>query len=215
MKRLLIYCEGLTEEIFIEDVLAPYLLQMDIIAIPISAGGVSRYAQIKKDIARLCKDSDAMVTTMLDFYGLPSDTPGVKSAMGNIYEMAEHIETAIEADMNNYNNLFANLIVHEFEGLLFSKTSEFEGTGTSPGARKREITRLQEIKAAFSTPEHINNSYDTAPSRRIESIVAGYQKTSDGTQIASRIGIDGISAECKHFATWVSKIISMAKGEKR
>ena len=215
MKRLLIYCEGLTEEIFVEDLLAPYLLPMGVVAASKGAGGVNRYAQIKKDIARLCKDSDAMVTTMLDFYGLPSDTPGVKSAAGTIYEVAEQIESAIEADMNNYNNLLANLIVHEFEGLLFSKTSEFEGTGTAPGARKREIARLQEIKTAFPTPEHINNSYDTAPSRRIESIVLGYQKTSDGAQVANRIGIDGISAECKHFAAWVSKIISMAKGEKR
>ena len=215
MKSLLIYCEGTTEEIFVEDVLAPYLCQMGIFASSTGAGGLSRYAQIKRDLTKLCNNSNATVTTMLDFYGLPRDTPGIEVAKGSIYEVAEQIETAIEAEMGYRENLFLNLIVHEFEGLLFSQTSEFEGTGASPGAKAREINQLQKIKNKFLTPEHINNSYDTAPSRRIEKIVAGYQKTSDGIKVAKRIGIDGISSECKHFAAWISKIVSMAEGEVR
>ena len=110
MKRLLVYCEGPTEELFAADVLAPHFLQADIFAIPTGAGGVSRYAQIKKDLTLLCKNSDALVTTMLDFYGLPSNAPGVKSATGSIYEIARQIEVEIESDIN-CDNLLVYLAV--------------------------------------------------------------------------------------------------------
>ena len=43
---------------------------------PQGKGGVSSYAKIKRQVERKCKeDKTAWVTTMLDFYGLPSDFP--------------------------------------------------------------------------------------------------------------------------------------------
>ena len=207
MKRLIVYCEGPTEEQFVTAVLAPYLWKMNVSAAPKGAGGVSRYNIIKKDLIRLCKgDPTATITTMLDYYGLPSDTQGVANATGTLYEKAQHIERTVEEDLGNLDNLLFNLTVHEHEGLLFARTAAFDGI-----ANEKQLAELQSICDSFETPEHINDSFDTSPSKRIEKIIPGYSKVSDGTKVAINIGIDGISAKCKHFDRWLTKLTAWAK----
>ena len=217
MRRLYIYCEGPTEESFINTTLYPYLQNAGVAAIPIVCetkrtaakkykGGVSDYNKIKKELTAICKQhSNEIVTTMFDYYGLPENTPGYATASGNIYAKAQHIEAAVEADLGSMRNLFFNLTVHEFEGLLFTDTSAFSyiTDGTA-------VAKLQEIKDSFDSPEHINNSSETAPSKRIEEIIPGYSKVLDGTKLAERIGIDNISAQCQHFGKWISRAIVQA-----
>ena len=207
MKRLLVYCEGPTEESFVRTVLAPYFLGMNAFAVPIGASGVSKYSIIKKELKRICKDDHtATITTMLDYYGLPSDTPGVSATSGTIYNKVEYIETTVEADLGELKNLIFNLSLHEYEGLLFSHISAFEGI-----ADNKQLAALKSIIENFETPEHINNSYDTAPSRRIEKIIPDYSKVNDGIKVAQRIGIDVFSAKCKHFERWIAKLTTWAK----
>jgi hypothetical protein len=105
-----------------------------------------------------------------------------------------------------FRNLFFNLVLHEFEGLLFADISAFQGIADN-GA----IADLQEIKNSFPTPEHINDSPDTAPSKRIENIIPTYKKKLDGISIAKSIGVDGISAECRHFENWIAKLTAWAR----
>jgi len=207
MKRLLVYCEGPTEETFTKEILAHYFSSMDVYVTPIGAGGVSKYSILKKDLIRICKsDKTAVVTTMLDYYGLPGDTPGKASITGDIYHKAQHIEAAIAEDMAGLDNLYVNLTVHEFEGLLFSETSAFADVASS-----KQIIELQKINSRFETPEHINDSRDTIPSRRIKKIVPTYNKLTDGIKVAGNIGIDGISAKCIHFRQWIATLTTWAK----
>ena len=60
----------------------------------------------------------------------------------------------------------------------------------------------------FTTPEDINNSRETAPSKRIMHIFpeGTYSKTEHGPLIAESIGIDAIRAKCPAFNEWVSKL---------
>jgi hypothetical protein len=207
MKRLMVYCEGLTEESFVKTVLAPYFFGSDIVVTPIGAGGVSRYNKIKKELTRICKgDPTAVVTTMFDFYGFPGSAPGVATASGSIYAKARHIETAVEEDLGEPSNLFFNLTIHEFEGLLFANTSAFKNI-----ADDKQLMALERISESFETPEHINDSYDTVPSKRIEKIIPSYSKVNDGSIIAGCIGIDRISAKCQHFSEWITRIAVLAK----
>lgn len=218
MKRLIVYCEGDTEAKFVEDVLRPYMQDMNIYVEPRICetkrtpakkykGGVSDYNKIKRELIGFCKhDHGALFTTMFDYYGLPKNTPGIATATGSIYDKAHHIEKAIEADLGGLPNLFFNLTMHEFEGLLFSDLSAFNGI-----AEINAIKELQKIGNIFETPEHINNSPDTAPSKRIEKIIPGYSKKFDGIRLADCIGIDGISAKCHHFGNWIAKMVDMAK----
>jgi len=221
MKRLYILCEGQTEEDFVRIILNPYLQNINVIAIPIICttkrtptrkykGGVSSFNKIKKELLRLCGEHpNEMVTTMFDLYALPHDTPGIDYKTSNIYEKAEHIEKAITDSINNkFGNMVFSLILHEFEGLLFSDVSAFGSI-----ADVRAVAILSGVRASVPTPEHIDDSPETAPSKHIKRAILDYSKVSDGIDVANQIGIDKILFECKHFEQWIMKLTAWAKGD--
>lgn len=206
MKEVLVYCEGPTEETFINRILADYLAQFEVYLTASSCGGVSRYAKIQKELKNFCKSSNVVVTTMLDYYGIPSDTPGMRDEVpGDPYAKVEYVEQAIAKDLAQ-ENLIPNLMLHEFEALLFAEPTKFQYCGLRPSA----IRELQGIREHAETPEHINNNPNTAPSKRILRIYPQYIKPSDGFQIAKDIGLDTMLSECRHFARWVEKLKALA-----
>ena len=212
MKYVYIYCEGQTEESFVNDVLYPYFSRMDIYVTPIIhktkrtptkafKGGVSRYAPIKDELIKLCQDSNCIVTTMFDYYAMPDDTPSIDHQNIDIYKRIDFIENAVNEDIGCKNLLF-NLVLHEFEALLFSEPQAFEHI-----ANDKVVRQLQAIRNSVDTPEHINNSAATAPSKRIQNVVNGYSKVRQGIIVAKYIGIDKMMSECKHFSAWIDKIV--------
>lgn len=216
--RLYILCEGQTEDRFVKEVLYPHLLHSDIYAMPIICatkknvdgkykGGVSKYSKIRKELEILCKsDPTSFVTTMFDYYKLPKDTPG-KNASGDIYKIAQEIESSINADLGMPKNLLVNLVLHEFEGLLFSDVTVFLGKAK---ADNKAVMELERVKDSFPSPEHINDSDDTVPSKRIRRILPEYSKILDGIVIAKNIGLDKIAEECPHFKAWLEAIKTLA-----
>lgn len=215
MKRVHILCEGQTEEQFVKNLLAPFFDHFNIYAdakILVTKksysgrnekGGVSTYAKIARELKVLCKDSSAYITTMLDLYKLPNDTPGMENQQSNPIQNALHIEKSINNDIG-YPNCHANITVHEFEALLFSDPSAFSCLGESKLEEK-----IQRIKNEFETPEHINSSVDSAPSKRILKLKSDYKKTTQGIEIAKIIGIEKMKANCLHFASWIDGIINI------
>lgn len=212
MKYVYIYCEGQTEESFVNDVLYPYFSRMDIYVTPIIhktkrtptkafKGGVSRYAPIKDELIKLCQDSNCIVTTMFDYYAMPDDTPSIDHQDIDIYKRIDFIENAVNEDIGCKNLLF-NLVLHEFEALLFSEPQAFEHI-----ANDKVVRQLQAIRNSVDTPEHINNSAATAPSKRIQNVVNSYSKVRQGIIVAKYIGIDKMMSECKHFSEWINRII--------
>lgn len=212
MKNVIILCEGPTEEGFINNVLYPYFYNINIFVTPITIhtskntssksfkGGVSKYKMIKEELIKLCKNPNYIVTTMFDYYGMPKDTPSIECNVADIHIRARTIENAINNDIG-YSNLLFNLVLHEFEGLLFSNPQAFDCI-----TNNNILLKLQAIKDKALTPEHINNSVDTAPSKRILNLIPDYAKVRQGTIIAKKIGIDKIISECPHFAEWIENI---------
>lgn len=211
MKTIFIYCEGQTEESFVNEVLYPYFSKMDIYVCPIIhktkrtparsfKGGVKDYKPIKDELIKLCNNPNVLVTTMFDYYGMPKDTPSIDHCDTDLYKRIEYIEQRITDDIG-CNNLIFNLIVHEFEGLLFSDTEAFNII-----ADDKAIKKLQTMREEAETPEHINNSVNTAPSKRIERVIQNYSKVRQGIIVAKNIGIDTMLSECKHFSDWINTI---------
>lgn len=212
MKNVYIYCEGQTEESFINEILQPYFITQDIYVTPIVCatkrtktakyrGGVQRFSKIESELSIICRQhKNEIVTTMFDYYAMPGDTPDIANAEANIYNRIEQIETAIDAKLG-MSNLFFSLMLHEFESLLFSEPRAFANV-----ADESVVNRIAGIRASFETPEHINNSYATAPSKRLESLMPNYAKVRNGVIVSKAIGIDILLRECKHFAAWIAKI---------
>jgi hypothetical protein len=98
--------------------------------------------------------------------------------------------------------------MYEFEGLLFS----------DPASMARAIGRtdteadLRKIRADFSTPEWINDSPYTAPSKRIAKLFPAYDKPEHPLLAALEIGLDAIRRECLLFDAWVKRLEAVNVG---
>ncbi|UEM41449.1 DUF4276 family protein [Pectobacterium aquaticum] len=212
MTRINVFVEGQTEETFVRDTLAPYFVRQGIYLNAILAqtsrghkGGIVSYGKVKHQITRLCQqDKKAWVTTLIDYYGLPTDFPMVgqgKSVNEDIYSWIEDLENTFDADIAQ-PNFIANFLLHEFEALLFCDPEKFADWLEE----KKPIIELNNIKLAFDSPESINNSPQTAPSKRILSAIPEYQKTLHGPLIAADIGLDTIRQQCPHFEDWLQRL---------
>lgn len=216
MIRVYMLVEGQTEEAFVNELLVPHYARIGLYLRPIIVstspgykGGVVSYAKIKPQIEKLCKqDAMAYVTTLFDLYALPGDFPGKSSAayptMGSGAQKAQFLELELASDINLHNFL-PNLLVHEFEALLFVQLDMFEQWTDDDRV-------LEPLRAARRTqaPEDINDSPHTAPSKRILAAMKGYQKTFHGPLIACDIGLDAMRQDCPHFHAWLSKIEAWA-----
>ena len=96
--------------------------------------------------------------------------------------------------------------MHEFEGLLFSRPEAFSFCIKLEG----DILKLKEIRDSHTSPEEIDDSPLTAPSKRILKIFPAYKKVLHGVNIAREIGMYAITSECKHFSDWVLRISSLS-----
>ena len=92
--------------------------------------------------------------------------------------------------------------MHEFEGLLFSDCPLFAG---AIGCAELSMA-FQDIRDQFMSPEEINDSPITCPSKRVKELVPNYQKPLMGTFAALEIGLDRIRHECSLFDAWVTTL---------
>jgi hypothetical protein len=218
MKRVYVMVEGQTEETFVREVLYDHFLRIGIYieAILVETkkgfkGGLVSYAKIKPQIIRQCREKQsAWVTTLFDLYGLPNDFPAKNdnayAGLATGQQKAQYLQTALAQDINE-RNFIPNLLVHEFEALLFSNVQPF-----ADWTDDKTVQALQKIADAKSTPEDINDSPQTAPSKRILQLMPEYDKVVQGTLIASDIGLDEIRAKCAHFDGWVQSLTRLANG---
>src|SRR5208283_3230756 len=80
------------------------------------------------------------------------------------------------------------VVMHEFEGLLFSDCAAF-----SRGIGRPDLeSDFRKIRDQFQTPEEIDDSPVTAPSKRVEALLPGYEKPLLGTLAVLEIGLPQI-----------------------
>lgn len=225
MARLLIHVEGETEETFVNEVLGPHLYGCGYTRVSARLlgnarqrdrrGGIRGWHAAREDILNhLKEDTDCLATTMVDYYALPQSgvraRPGRQQA-GNLPfpQKAPTVQDALLADVcaelgDGFDpaRFVPYVMMHEFEGLLFSDCPRFaEGIGHPDLA-----PQFQTIRDAFHSPEEINDSPFTAPSKRVEALVPGYEKPLLGTLAVLQIGLDAIRTECPLFRQWLKRL---------
>jgi Domain of unknown function (DUF4276) len=220
MKRVHIICEGQTEETFVNEVLQSHLEKFGIfpnaclIGKPGHKGGNVTTARIAFDIKRrLLDDRHAWCTTFFDFYGLDSDFVGKATAsnMRTCQDKARVVENALkeyiiqETDDTAILRFIPYIQMYEFEGLLFSNPEKM----AIGFCRDDLIENLRSIRYEFETPEDINDSPRTAPSKRILQLMPSYEKPLYGSLAAIEIGLDEIRQECKLFNKWITTLESL------
>lgn len=220
--RINLVVEGLTEERFVKDVLAPHFggRGAAVAARRVTTsrwrgrtfrGGMPSYGKVRYDLAGWLKqDAGAYVTTMFDLYGLHTSFPGYEASRGMTsgHRRAEHLEQALVGDLGS-DRFIPYLQVHEFEALLFSAPNvlDAEMVKTERPSRRRELDRIVE---KYGTPEEIDDA--ETPSKRLDALYPGYAgiKALVGTRIAARIGLEILRARCPHFDAWLRRLEVLA-----
>jgi len=209
MKRVCVVCEGATEVEFVKSCLTPHLTAFDVYAYPSilrAPSGRHRGGRVTVDrLARFISHeyhAADRITTLVDFYGF-QDAAGRSCA-----ELESCIMEGIIGYEATIDTRFVKPYVqmYEFEGLLFSDVECFEYVLDGWDADVRKA--LTAMRAQFPCPEDINDSPETAPSKRILATFPSgtYSKTEHGPLIASEIGLATIRAQCPRFHQWMSHL---------
>ena len=215
MTRLLMLVEGASEEIFVKTILAPHLERFGVyvkatgvVSKRLASGqkitGGNLWSNVRLSLRPLLADSNAWVTTLLDFYGLPDDFPGVSelaSVLGSASDRVEYVQQQLSVTMGNPHRFVPFLALHEFEAWYFANpvmVAEHYGEPSVADFMKQAVHEVD-------GPENINHGKETHPSKRLNSYGFGFRKTS-GVAVLKDIGIEAIRATCPHFNEWVTHL---------
>ena len=205
MIRLAISVEGPTEEEFVSRLIVDHLRAKGIETQPVSLGGNITVARLAHEMRNLFWQRYDFVTSLVDFYGFRDKGK----------QTPRQLEHAVFADVNrlirrswNQRVVFPYVQRHEFEGLLFSDVDSFSTLGLA-GVDAACLQRLRQIRDHFETPEDINDNRNTAPSKRIATLIPRYRKRLHGPPVAEATGLERIRAECPRFNQWVTRLESL------
>ncbi|MFA5330392.1 MAG: DUF4276 family protein [Prolixibacteraceae bacterium] len=215
MRGLYILGEGPTEEQFVNEILRSYFSNRGIYDVrcilmetsPGNKGGDVSYQRYKHNAENLLKrEQDIIVTSLVDFFRLNSDFPKYQEGQQKYQDKIQRVgflENAILDDIQS-PRFIPYIQLHEFEGLLFSSNDGFEYIPDIPDKNR---IQLQNAVNVHGNPELLNDGALTAPSKRLESLIPGYQKTFHGPLIAEVITIEKILERCERFRTWIEILI--------
>ena len=204
---------------FVKNVIAPELGTKGVFLSPIPLGGSGRSGNVT--FPRLLRDlrnqlnsfKSCYCSTMFDFYGLSNDFPGKSDArtkptlsqkqLAVCDALANKLSKTL--DEGPMRRFIPYVQMHEFEGLLFSEPNRMaKGMG-----REDLAQRFADIRREFVTPEHIDDSPKTAPSKRIQKLFPRYRKVQMGERAARAVTLDTIRRECRLFDAWLRKLESL------
>jgi hypothetical protein len=215
MRQVHVLVEGATEESVVLRVLRPELSRSGAWLTPIALktrraagqphnrGGVSKWSRIAPEILALLRNPAVdTVTTMLDFYGLPSDTPGRSDLPdGDAYRHVAHVESAIALSIGD-DRFLPFLVLHETEAWVLAAARQLGYMVELP--RLAELLE-QQVKASGG-PELVNDGPDTAPSKRILKAYPGYRKVVDGADAIELLGLPELRSACPHLDAWLRRL---------
>ncbi len=216
MKRLVFIVEGETEEAFVNTILRPYFQgcglynPVQCFKIKHTQGGMHKYSYVRNDVLNTIYEHDVIVTTMFDLYALPHSFPGYKEsqAIEDHLKRVVFLEAKMKEDLElNQNRQFNNYVpyiqLHEFEALVFSSANGFEALFEE---NEMNYKGIRDVIETFPNPEDINDSPETAPSKRMQKLIQGYNKVAYGISLIEYTGIDIILRKCPHFRDWIENL---------
>ncbi|MCY3914576.1 MAG: DUF4276 family protein [Chloroflexi bacterium] len=217
MIRLNIVCEGPTESTIVTNILSQHLATFNVGAsAPMigTSGRMGGSVTLKRisDNVRDClrQDRNSYCTTFIDFYGIDPDFPGKREAAGKsglsdkqrvvCDAFADRLaQTLDEGPMLRF---IPYVQMHELEGLLFSDPNQL-----ASALRRQDLAQqFWAIRNDFDTPEHIDDSPISAPSKRIQKIFPRYRKVQMGERAVRSITLEKIRQQCPLFNAWIAQL---------
>lgn len=219
MIEVIVIAEGQTEEQFIKRVVAPSLHGLQVFVKPLllktsqdARGGAVSFDRFMFNARNVLRSRPrAVLSCFLDLYNLDTDFPQHAAAKAlpaldaRVACLNDALHAAVVAQVSVRPARFvAHIQPHEFEGLLFSDPVALAQVEPQWNASVADLAR---VRARVPTPEHINDGFETKPSRRLETLLTpGYKKTRHGPLAAQAIGLVTMELECPHFRAWMEAL---------
>ncbi|MFV0681475.1 DUF4276 family protein [Ottowia sp.] len=219
MVAVVVIVEGQTEERFVKQLVAPALRHLKIFLKPellptsrTGKGGAVSFDRFKFHAVNALKNQKTdVVTTFLDLYALDTRFPGFGDALtkGTLDAKVECLNQSLHEALVAHagcrpERFIAHIQPHEYEGLLFSDVEALCRIEPDWAVCAHHLTK---VRGGYDTPEHINDGFETKPSKRLEStLTPKYKKTRHGPLAAESITLSVIERECRHFRTWINKL---------
>ncbi len=220
MVDVAVICEGKTERRFCEELLKAHLSSFGVQLQPIevgidclASGGNVTFERVLHDLQLLLIDYDK-VTTLVDFFRLGKGWTGMSAITPEMTsdQKAFVVEEAALRDATEQLpqgevalRFIPNVLMHEFEGLLFTSPQKIVDVTHARSAYES----LAAVADEFPSPEDINTGRESAPSKRLQLLGANYGKITHGSRIAAAIGLEAIRLKCPHFNKWLTVMESL------
>jgi hypothetical protein len=217
--EVVVFTEGQTEEQFIKRVVAPlfranqiYIKPQTLNTSQDAKGGAVSFDRLKFNATNTLRQKPtATLTTFLDLYGLETNFPRFDEAkqQTDVFARTKMLETALHQAIVRHvqcrpERFIPHIQPYEFESLLFSDVDSLVLTEPS---WNNHLGQLKLVRNDFDTPEHINDSYEKKPSKRLESILRPhYKKTRHGPLAAEKVTLNKMEQECVHFRGWMTNL---------
>lgn len=223
MVEMIVIAEGVTEERFIKQLVAPALRPLHIFMKPLllntsqgAKGGAVTFGRLKFNARNTLRQfPNVVLGTFLDLYALDTDFPQLEQsfAEGDVHARVLRLEQALQDAIVEHvgcraDRFLPHIQPYEFEGLLFSDVDALSQVEPTWG---KNLVKLRAVRAAAQSPEHINDGFETKPSRRLENLLhPSYKKTAHGPRAAQKITLEVIEQECAHFRKWMNSVRQLA-----
>ncbi|HLO41437.1 MAG TPA: DUF4276 family protein [Phycisphaerales bacterium] len=228
MRNILIVCEGQTEREFCRGVVSPYVAQFDVALAGTlvgkpgrKRGGVSEWKVYRDEVLKIARQSkDQCVGVLVDYYAMPDSWPGrTQSNSKPPLERGRWVEKQIIKDLQSdlrESRCYPCVQYHEFESLLFTKPEISALSIVIGGASVNDHNWLSQkmsgiLEDCGGNVELINDSPETAPSKRIISLVPGYDKVAWGIAAVQDIEMNVLRANCSWLDRWLTRIVDSSK----
>lgn len=224
MVEVIVFVEGTTEEQFIKRLVGPTLRPLQVFVKPQmlktsqdARGGAINFDRLKFNARNTLRQKPgAVLSTFIDLYGLDTSFPAFaeSKAKPNLETRLAHLNMALHEGIVAYvacrpERFISHIQPYEYEGLLFSDPQALAQTEPQWQA---SVDKLAAVRASFATPEHINDSYETKPSRRLEQLLRpSYKKTRHGPLAAEGITLAIIERECLYFHGWMNNLRALGR----
>jgi len=198
MLRLGISVEGATEREFVNQLMIPYFLKLNILITPVSMNGNISLDRIRHELSFLLPSFD-YVTTFYDLYGFK------RRSIRNAEELEQQILELV--DKKRQQRLIPYIQQYEFETLVFSNPAIVAESFNEPNKQ----TIIETIVKRAGEPEQINDGINTCPSKRLKTLFPHYDKKFHGPNICLHIGLNNIRKDCPRFNNWLIRLEKLSE----
>jgi hypothetical protein len=218
-KRLLLYVEGQTEELFVNRILRNHLATFGVqVERPVLAitrpgpeerrGGFVNWPAVEWDLRKLFarwRDPEFRFSTLLDVYAAPKEMPGYPGASCGHRSTAE--VDAIEAAWTDHftePRFVPYLQRHEFEALVIAHPPALDEVAPAHLAGIRAVIHPT---ASAPSAEDIDDGPTTHPSARLAQAISDYpdRKASYALWALQDAGLDRVRQRCPRFDAWLAR----------